>query len=61
MTNHKNHVLVIGGTKGLGRLVTERFLERGADVTVLSRNPPETMMHPRLHHVSVDLGALNTA
>jgi NAD(P)-dependent dehydrogenase (short-subunit alcohol dehydrogenase family) len=59
MANHNNHVLVVGGTKGLGRLVTERCLERGDSVTVLSRNAPDTLLnHPQLHHVAVNLEAL---
>ena len=53
------HAVVVGGTKGLGLVVVERFLARGFDVTVLSRNPGEKHAGiPRVHHVPVDLEAL---
>ncbi|MCU0268840.1 MAG: SDR family oxidoreductase [Acidimicrobiales bacterium] len=35
-------VLVTGGTKGVGRGITERFLEAGAHVVVTARNQPDT-------------------
>ena len=31
------HVVVVGGSKGLGKAVAERFVERGYAVTVISR------------------------
>jgi len=34
-------VIVTGGAKGVGRGVTERFLEAGADVVICGRNEPE--------------------
>lgn len=34
-------VLVTGGTKGVGRGITERFLEAGAEVVVTARNAPD--------------------
>ena len=34
-------VLVTGGTKGVGRGITDRFLEAGADVVVTARNEPD--------------------
>jgi NAD(P)-dependent dehydrogenase (short-subunit alcohol dehydrogenase family) len=34
-------VLITGGTKGVGRGITERFLEAGADVVVTARNEPD--------------------
>ncbi len=55
----KEQVVVVGGTKGLGKVVVERFLARGYPVTVLSRKPPEQSgANPLLHHVSVDLETL---
>lgn len=36
-------VLVTGGGKGVGKGITERFLEAGADVAICGRNPPETL------------------
>ena len=33
------HAVVVGGTRGLGLIVVERFLARGYDVTVISRTP----------------------
>ena len=35
-------VIVTGGTKGLGRAITERFLEQGADVVICARRAPDT-------------------
>jgi NAD(P)-dependent dehydrogenase (short-subunit alcohol dehydrogenase family) len=35
-------VIVTGGTKGLGRAITERFLQQGADVVICARREPET-------------------
>jgi NAD(P)-dependent dehydrogenase (short-subunit alcohol dehydrogenase family) len=35
-------VVVTGGSRGVGRGITARFLEAGADVVVCGRNPPET-------------------
>ena len=52
--------VIIGGTKGLGREVTERFLARGQKVTVVSRNPPSAS-NPLLHHVAADLETLSDA
>src|ERR1700735_837657 len=59
MTN--DHTVVVGGTKGLGRLVVERFLARGFDVTVLSRQPAaEHAGNARIRHLAVDLARPET-
>lgn len=34
-------VIVTGGTKGIGRSITERFLAAGANLVICARNPPE--------------------
>ena len=34
-------VIVTGGTKGIGRVITTTFLERGADVVVCGRSDPD--------------------
>jgi NAD(P)-dependent dehydrogenase (short-subunit alcohol dehydrogenase family) len=58
----KGQAVVIGGTKGLGREVTERFLARGLTVTVVSRHPPTSLeANPRLHHVTADLEMLTNS
>lgn len=36
-------VIVTGGTKGIGRVIVERFLELGADVATCGRNAPESL------------------
>lgn len=35
-------VIVTGGTKGLGRVIAQRFLGQGADVVICARRPPES-------------------
>jgi NAD(P)-dependent dehydrogenase (short-subunit alcohol dehydrogenase family) len=36
-------VLITGGTKGIGRVTAETFLQAGAQVTVCARSEPETL------------------
>ena len=36
----EQHAVVVGGTRGLGRLVVENFLARGFSVSVVSRHKP---------------------
>lgn len=50
------HAVVVGGTRGLGRIVVERFLSRGCAVSVVSRHKPaEFPESPRLCHFAADL------
>ncbi|HLZ03199.1 MAG TPA: SDR family oxidoreductase [Bradyrhizobium sp.] len=50
------HAVVVGGTRGLGRIVVERFLSRGCAVSVISRHKPaEFPESPRLRHFAADL------
>src|SRR5207245_9451820 len=35
--------IVTGGCRGVGRGITERFLDAGADVVICCRHEPETM------------------
>jgi NAD(P)-dependent dehydrogenase (short-subunit alcohol dehydrogenase family) len=50
------HVVVVGGTKGLGRIVTEKFLARGCSVSVVSRSRPAAFVDgPHLRHFAADL------
>jgi NAD(P)-dependent dehydrogenase (short-subunit alcohol dehydrogenase family) len=52
-----SHAVVVGGSKGLGLVVTDNFLARGMQVTVLSRTPADKHANdPRIRHVKVDLG-----
>jgi NAD(P)-dependent dehydrogenase (short-subunit alcohol dehydrogenase family) len=54
--------VIIGGTKGLGREVAERFLARGHAVTVVSRHQPAALKaEAQLHHVAADLETLTDA
>lgn len=56
------HVLVVGGTKGLGRVVVDRFLAHASRITVVSRNPPaDPQLAARVHHVEVDLETIEDA
>jgi NAD(P)-dependent dehydrogenase (short-subunit alcohol dehydrogenase family) len=36
-------VIVTGGSKGIGRGITRRFLEAGADVVICARRPPDEL------------------
>ncbi len=51
------HALVIGGTRGLGRLVANRFRDRGHTVSVLSRRAPEPP-GDGIRHIAADLETL---
>jgi NAD(P)-dependent dehydrogenase (short-subunit alcohol dehydrogenase family) len=53
------HVVIVGGSKGLGKVVAEKFLSRGCMVTILSRTPP--VFCENLRHISVDLNTLKDA
>jgi 3-oxoacyl-[acyl-carrier protein] reductase len=46
--------LVTGARRGVGRIVSEHFLSRGAEVVGLARGEP-TIDHPRYRHCRVDL------
>jgi NAD(P)-dependent dehydrogenase (short-subunit alcohol dehydrogenase family) len=50
------HAIVVGGTRGLGRVVVERFLERGCIVSVVSRQRPADFPDQAgLRHFPADL------
>ena len=50
------HAVVVGGTRGLGLVVVERFLARGCNVTVISRRPsPRHAGNSHVRHMAVDL------
>lgn len=54
MSLNKKRVLLTGGTGGLGRLVAERLLDEGADITILSRSIPAAIDN-RVRHLAADL------
>ncbi len=50
------HAVVVGGTRGLGRVVVERFLARDCFVSVVSRRRPDDFpQRDNLKHVAADL------
>lgn len=49
-------VLVIGGTRYFGKSIVRRFLDRGDDVTVLSRGNSRPDFWDDVDHVAVDRG-----
>ncbi|WP_315747679.1 MULTISPECIES: SDR family oxidoreductase [unclassified Bradyrhizobium] len=50
------HAVVVGGTRGLGRVVVERFLARGCAVSVVSRQRPADFPDQAgLRHFPADL------
>jgi NAD(P)-dependent dehydrogenase (short-subunit alcohol dehydrogenase family) len=57
----KQHAVVVGGTKGLGRIVVQNFLARGCDVSVVSRHKPAEFANgPALRHFAADLESSDT-
>lgn len=52
------HVLVVGGSRGLGRVIANHFLARRHPVTVLSRNKTEDAS---IGHIAADLESLTNA
>jgi NAD(P)-dependent dehydrogenase (short-subunit alcohol dehydrogenase family) len=50
-----DHVLVVGGTRGLGRAVVERFSRAGATITVVSRNAVQPSPGHNSRHIAADL------
>ena len=52
----QEHAVVVGGSRGLGLVVVDRFLARGFFVTVLSRRPSDRHIGDRnVRHLAVDL------
>jgi len=50
------HALIIGGTKGLGKVVVNQLFEEGYKITVLARTKPDEICHPEnLFYVEADL------
>jgi len=47
--------IITGGGRGIGAGITRRFLEEGARVAILQRNPPDEMIGDRVVFVRVDL------
>jgi NAD(P)-dependent dehydrogenase (short-subunit alcohol dehydrogenase family) len=60
MSGGPGHALVIGGTRGLGRVVAGRFLDRGHAVTVVSRRVPDAPPDGTVHLIA-DLETLTDA
>jgi NAD(P)-dependent dehydrogenase (short-subunit alcohol dehydrogenase family) len=56
----RQHAVVVGGTRGLGLCIVDRFLARGFEVTVLSRRPSDKHAEePNVSHVAIDLERLS--
>lgn len=55
MTNFKNKTIIVtGGGRGIGRGITQSFVDAGATVIICGRNKPETL--PRnTHFISLDI------
>jgi NAD(P)-dependent dehydrogenase (short-subunit alcohol dehydrogenase family) len=52
----EQHAVVVGGTRGLGRIIVENFVARGCSVSVVSRSKPTDFPdNPRLRHFAADL------
>ncbi len=48
------NVLIVGGSRGIGFGIVERFSKRGANVTVLSRSPGQLAGLPSVTHIPFD-------
>lgn len=51
------HTVLVGGSKGLGRVLAKQFLKNGHQVSILARTPPnpEIMAEERISFFSTDL------
>jgi NAD(P)-dependent dehydrogenase (short-subunit alcohol dehydrogenase family) len=57
-----DHVVIVGGTRGLGRIVTERFGRSGASVTVVSRSAIQgSAEQDSVRHIAADLESPSSA
>ncbi len=55
------HVLILGGTRGIGRALAARHLERGWAVTVCGRHPERLQGWPQADHPALRVLALDIA
>ena len=51
--NDKKHIVIVGGTSGLGLASAEYLLDKGYNVMVLGRNQPQTKKNLSFHQVDV--------
>ena len=51
----KRVVVVTGGTRGIGRVVAERFCQQGDEVAVCSRSPRDASLPQEVFHGRVDV------
>lgn len=51
--------LVTGSRRGIGRLITEHFLQHGARVVGFARGP-STINHPEYSHIRIDIGDIKS-
>jgi NAD(P)-dependent dehydrogenase (short-subunit alcohol dehydrogenase family) len=56
--NSQGQVVVVGGSKGLGKAVSERFATQGYVVTVIARSRPSSEVV--MNHVTVDLESMTS-
>ena len=49
------HFLIVGGSSGIGLAIVKDLVERGAEVTVISRRPGALVDLPSVNHISVDI------
>lgn len=48
------NILMIGGTRFLGRVIVEQAIERGHDITLFNRGQSNTELFPQLEHLQGD-------
>lgn len=55
------NIVIAGGSSGVGRALTDLFLEQGHSVWVIARNVRDLPQHEQLHFIEVDLSQSSVA
>jgi NAD(P)-dependent dehydrogenase (short-subunit alcohol dehydrogenase family) len=49
------HCLIVGGTRGIGRALTQLLAESGLNLSVVGRRAPEIVASPKVRYLAADL------
>ncbi len=53
------HIIITGASSGLGKALTEAFLEKNKDNHIIGISRSKTITHPRYHHITADLSDID--